>query len=147
MRRPLLIAAAVAVVILTILVVLPKFIDINTYRGQIAETLEKTLHRKVKLGEIRLSFMGGPRVRLANVEIADRARSGGAPAVTMEGIDVSLKLLPLLSRRIEVSKLTLRRPTVLLTISKDGRTNFSDLTGAPSPGRLKALPPPEGAPR
>ncbi len=146
MRRPLLIAAAVAVVILTILVVLPKFIDINTYRGQIAETLEKTLHRKVKLGEIRLSLMGGPRVRLANVEIADRARSGGAPAVTMEGIDVSLKLLPLLSRRIEVSKLTLLRPTVLLTISKDGRTNFSDLTGAPSPGRLKALPPPGETP-
>lgn len=146
MRRPLLIAAAVGVVILAILVVLPKFIDINTYRGQIAETLEKTLHRKVKLGEIRLSLMGGPRVRLANVEIADRARSGGAPAVTIEGIDVSLKLLPLLSRRVEVSKLTLRRPTVLLTISKDGRTNFSDLTGAPSPGRLKALPPPGETP-
>ena len=142
MRRPLLIAATVAVVILTILVVLPKFIDINNYRGQIAETLEKTLHRKVKLGEIRLSLMGGPRVRLANVEIADRARSGGAPAVTIEGIDVSLKLLPLLSRRIEVSKLTLRRPTVLLTISKDGRTNFSDLIRPPSPGKLKALPPP-----
>ncbi|MFQ6672132.1 MAG: DUF748 domain-containing protein, partial [Candidatus Tectimicrobiota bacterium] len=146
MRRALLIAAIAVGVILTILVVLPTFIDVNRYRAQIATTLEKTLHRKVTLGEIRLGLLGGPRLRVADVAIADEAKFGEGPAVTAEGLDVRLQLLPLLSRRIAFSKLALRRPTIRLTILEDGRTNFSDLLGAAPPGRLKAPPSPGTAP-
>ncbi|MDA2932273.1 AsmA family protein, partial [Nitrospinae bacterium AH-259-F20] len=138
MRRAFLIAATLVVAIITVLVVLPSFIDLNRYRGQVAAVIEKTLHRKVTVGAIRLGLLGGPRLRLGDVTIADRAEAGGKPAVAAKGLDVRLRLFPLLSRRIVVAKLTIREPTIHLTIAKDGSTNFSDLVSTTPPARPKA---------
>ncbi|MDV2502680.1 MAG: AsmA family protein [bacterium] len=138
MRRAFLIAATLVVAIITVLVVLPSFIDLNRYRGQVAAVIEKTLHRKVTVGAIRLGLLGGPRLRLDDVTIADRAEAGGKPAVVAKGLDIRLRLIPLLSRRIVVAKLTIREPTIHLTIAKDGSTNFSDLVSTTPPARTKA---------
>lgn len=138
MRKVLVAGLAVLLLIFTVLVALPSFIELNRYKGKFETTLEKALQRPVKMGDIRLGLLFGPSLRVSDVAISDREEFGGQESVAMEEMEVRIALLPLLSRRIVVRKMVAHHPSIRLTIAEDGRTNFSDL--------IKPEPEPRGEP-
>lgn len=73
--KPAMIAAGVVVVLLLALLVIPRFIDINTYRGQITSQLERTLGRSVKLGAMELGLLPSVKIKVDEVVIGDDPNS------------------------------------------------------------------------
>lgn len=127
MKKVLIAAASILLIVFTILVALPSFIELNRFRGQFEASFEKALQRPVKVGDIRLSLLPGPGVRVQGVAISDRKEFGGEQAVAMEELEARLALFPLLSRKIVVRRFVAHKPVIKLVIAEDGSTNFSDL--------------------
>ncbi len=106
--------------------------DVNRYRGSIQSELERRLDRKVTLGPMHLSLLP-PRFQVQNIAIAEDPKfPNPKPFVQADQLDVSVKLMPLFSKSIEIDSLKLQRPTVELVKNQSGVWNFSSL-GANAP--------------
>jgi AsmA protein len=132
MRRA---ATIIAVVVLAVIVVVGVFLatlDINRYQGTIQAELSKRLGRNVTLGEMHLSVF--PFRLVANdVTIADDpAFRTDKPFLQAQQLGVSLKLLPLLHKTVEIDSLYLQKPSVDLIKNTQGVWNFSSLRNSSS---------------
>src|SRR5581483_8365613 len=111
--------------------------DANRYRGLVQDQLQKSLGREVKLGQLHLALFP-PRVQVDALSIADDPRFGDPnPFVQAEQLDVSVKLLPLLHKSLEVDSLALRRPKVELIKNAQGTWNFSTIGAKSEPAQQK----------
>ena len=52
---------------------------------------------------------------------------GGQPALTAERLTARLRFFPLLTGRVEIADVSLTRPTILVELEQDGRSNWSGL--------------------
>lgn len=144
----------IAILVIVVLVVLaaailPRFLDVNRYRGQIQAQLEQRLGRPVSLGNMSLSLLP-PSVRIDNVVIGeDPTFKTGKPFAYAQQLYVLMELIPLLRREFEISSLQLQRPQVELVRGTDGRWNFASLgKPAPQPGAQgQQTAPPQAAPK
>ena len=101
--------------------------NVNRYRATIQSQLEKRLNRTVTLGDMHLGIFP-PLLQVQNLAIADDPKFNDAkPFVEANGLNVSVKLLPLLRKSVEIRSLVLQRPTVELIKDEQGRWNFSTI--------------------
>jgi AsmA protein len=106
------IGAVVLVLIMAVMVFAATF-NVNQYRGRIQAELEKRLDRNVSLGDMHLGLFP-PGFQVQNLSIADDLKFNSAkPFVEAQELDVSIKLLPLLHKSVEISSLSLRRGRAL----------------------------------
>ena len=146
-----LVIAVVAVVVLFVLamLLLPHIIDVNQYRGEIQAQLQNRLHRPVQFGAMSLAVFP-VRVRVQDVNIGEDPRFQSAlPFAQVGEMDISVKLLPLLAKSIEIHSLTLKHPRIELIKDAAGVWNFSSLGQAaatPAPPSQAAPPAPAKAP-
>ena len=123
-------AIAIGILVLLIIVVglvLPHVIDVNQYRGQIQAQVQKQLNRPVQLGEMSLSVFP-LAVRVKNVVIGEDPNfHSNVPFADVQQLDISVKLLPLLSKDVEVKSLELERPKIELIRNAAGDWNFATL--------------------
>src|SRR5436190_3509859 len=145
MRKLGIIVGVIFLVIVAAVVIFAATFDVNRYRGTVQSQLEQRLYRPVELGEMGLKLFP-PRFRVQNLAIADDpAFSRDAPFIKAQELDVSVQLLPLLHKQIEIDSLSLQRPSVNLIKNFAGVWNFaslghpSDATSAPH----GAQPPPQ----
>ena len=140
MRR---IAIAIGIVVLVIVAGAAIFVatfDVNKYRGTIQSELQKRLDRSVTLGNMRLKLFP-PRFGVQDLAIADDPRfSPDAPFVKANELDVSVKLLPLLHKQIEIASLNLQRPNVNLIKNQAGEWNFASIGHPPHTGTNPSEP-------
>ena len=149
--RKIIIAVIAVVVLLVVLLLLPFFIDINSHRAEIQAQLQERLHRPVQLGALSMGFP--LRVQVQNVTIGEDPRfHTSVPFAQVGEMDVSVKLLPLLTKSVQISSLTLNRPTIELIKDPSGVWNFGSIgqapaapAAAPAPKQAPAAaPPPSG---
>ena len=115
------------VVIVAALLILVATFNVNNYRGTIQAQLEKRLGRQVQLGEMHLKILP-PRFQVQNPAISDDPQfSPESPFVRAQELDVSVKLLPLIHKQVDISSLDLQRPSVNLIKNSKGVWNFSTL--------------------
>jgi AsmA protein len=125
MKRLAIILAAVIVVVTGILIVAPNFIPEELARVRIAEQIEQWIGRPVTFtGEPVISFFPRPNVRLENVSIEDGDGSGNT-FISVEELTGTVRLLPLLFGKVEVSSFQLVRPTIALRVDEEGRSNWT----------------------
>ncbi|HUI83185.1 MAG TPA: AsmA family protein [Candidatus Binatia bacterium] len=140
MRKLAIAIVIIVVIIVGVLLALPHLIDVNQYRGQIQSELQQRLGRPVQLGEMALGVFP-VRVEVQNVSIGDDANfHSNAPFAQVQQLDVSVKLLPLLSKDVEVRSLELKRPKVELIRNAQGVWNFSTLGNPPANPPAPAQP-------
>lgn len=121
------------VLVVAILLIFAATFNVNQYRGTIQSELEKRVGRSVSLGDMHLSVFP-PRLRVQDPTIAEDSHfNTGTPFVKAEDLDVSVKLLPLLHKQVEISSLHLQRPVVKLIKNGQGTWNFASL-GHPEKG-------------
>ena len=124
---------AIAVIVVVIIVAVAVFaatFDVNRYRSTIQADLTKTVGRDVSLGEMHLNLFP-PRFVVRDVTIADDPTfETHRPFVQAQELDVSIKLLPLLHKSVEIDSLYLQRPAVELIKNSRGTWNFASLGGA-----------------
>ena len=116
----LIVAAAIA---------LPLLVDPNDYKPQINAAIEDQIGREVDIsGDIGLSVFPWLGVELGRVSVANADGFGDEPMATMEAAEISVKLLPLLSREIEVGTVGLQGLNLRLARNADGRTNWASIS-------------------
>jgi AsmA protein len=127
MRKVGIVIGTIVLVLIVAVVVFAATFNVNQYRGTIQSELEKRLDRRVVLGDMHLGIFP-PRLQVQNLSIADDPKFNGAkPFVEAQELDVSVKLLPLLSKSVEISSLSLQRPSVELIKDPQGTWNFSTI--------------------
>ena len=127
--RPLRIAliaiAAVIVVAVGAGTVLIAGFDPNAYKPQIIEAVRHATGRTLTLnGRISLKPSLWPTIQAADVAFSNPAGFSRPQMATLQGMELQLALLPLLSRRIEIDRLVLIRPDILLETDRDGHPNW-----------------------
>ena len=139
MRKVGIVFGILVVVVIIGVAIFAATFDVNRYRGRIQSELEQRLDRKVGLGQMHLSLLP-PRFQVQNITISEDPKFPNAkPFVQADQLDVSVKLMPLLSKSIEIDSLKLQRPTVELIKNQLGVWNFSSLgTNSPKPSGSKS---------
>lgn len=147
------IGIVIAVIVVAALIFVATF-DVNQYRGQIQSELQNHLGRQVTLGQMHLGLFP-PSVQADNLSIADDPSfNDSRPFVQAAQLNVSVKLLPLLHKDVEIDSLKLQKPTVELIKNQQGVWNFASLgktpqtaqprPQTPAPSKPKPAPAPSG---
>jgi len=113
--------------------------NLNTYlnnnREWIASQAETVLGRRVSFEEIGVSVFGGVGARLVDLRIADDPRFSSEDFIRAGQVRVTVKIIPALFGRYEVSRFILEKPIVNVIQTADG-FNFDSIgnTGAAGTG-------------
>lgn len=132
MRKPLkivlIVAGALVALVVVAAIVLPLVVDPNKYKGRIAQEVQKATGREFAiLGDIDLSVFPWLGLDIGRMRLANAQGFGGEPMAEVLGAQVRVKLLPLLSRRVEMGKVVIQDPVIRLAKDKQGRTNWQDI--------------------
>jgi AsmA protein len=115
------------VLLVGVVLSLPFLIDLNKYQDQYKPLIEDALNRKVTLGDIRLTIWPRIGARVAGFAVQDDPTFGSSPFTSLTSLDVGVKLMPLLSGKVEVEEITLRDPVVTVIKNKNGVLNVSTI--------------------
>ncbi len=126
-KRYLKIAGIVIVAVVVILIALPLFINVNSFRPKIESELTNALGRPVTLGDLSLSVLSGT-VGVENVSIADDPAFSKSPFITAKSLKVGVEVMPLIfSKQLNVTGIELEEPQITLLKAPNGTWNFSSL--------------------
>ncbi len=136
--KPALGLGGLVVIVCLALLVVPRLIDINTYRGTVASQLEQRLGRSVKLGNLSLlSLLPAVSVKVDDVAIGDDPSFASGDFLKAKTVLVQLALMPLLRGQFQVTALDLTEPQVTAINAGAGKWNWSTLkplqNSAPEP--------------
>lgn len=123
-----LVVALTALVAITA-VVLPMVVDPNDYKTEIATAVEKQTGRTLTIeGDIALSVFPWLGLDIGPTQFSNAAGFDEPSMARMEAVQIRVKLLPLLRKQLEVDKIRLSGLQLYLSMDKQGKTNWADLT-------------------
>jgi uncharacterized protein involved in outer membrane biogenesis len=117
----------VIILLLGGLLTLPFLVDLASYQDRYKPLIEEALNRKIELQGIRLTIWPRLGARVVGFTVMDDPAFSSNPFAALTSLDVGVKLLPLLSKRVEIEDITLREPLITVIKNKDGLTNLSTL--------------------
>ncbi len=127
------------VLLIVAVIVLPMFIDVKSYLPQIEQKVSEATGRPFSLGrDVDVSVFPWAGISFDNMQMGNPQKFGGGEFVKVESFEARVKLLPLLSKKIEIRKFVLNGPEVHLVKLADGSSNWSF-------GAQETEPPPAGA--
>jgi AsmA protein len=149
LRLGLKIFAALILLLLIVGISLPFIIDPNDYKDQIISRVKKETGRELAIpGDISLSVFPWLGVQLGEVSFGNAPGFGDQPMARIKGVDVRVKLLPLLQKEVQIAHVTLDGLALDLQRNARGVSNWDDLTRKEKPAKPKPEtkePPPRGA--
>jgi len=115
------------VLLVGVVLTLPFLIDLNKYQVQYKPLIEEALNRKVQLQDIRLTVWPRIGARVTGFAVLDDPAFSVDPFASLSSLDVGVKLMPLLSGKVEVEEITLRQPVITVIKNKNGVLNASTI--------------------
>ena len=120
----------IALIIVAMLLV-TVFVDPNDYKGAIAHEVEQKTGRKLVFeGNIGLSLFPWVGLELGPTQLSNAKGFKNEPFAKIQSADIRVKIIPLLSRKIEMAKVSLSGLTLNLERNAQGKTNWEDLTAS-----------------
>ncbi|MFV1973354.1 MAG: AsmA family protein [Thiohalobacterales bacterium] len=124
---------AVVGLVVVLVIVLPLIIDPNDYKDEIAAAVETYTGRTLTIeGDIGLSVFPWLGLDIGATQLSNAAGFGDRPMVTVETVQVRVKLLPLLRKQLEMDTARLAGLTLYLARNAAGKSNWDDLQGEDS---------------
>ena len=128
MKKLLIAIGLIIVLVIVALIAIPMFIDPNDYKDKIVEQVKKQTGRDLKItGDLKMSKFPSLGVDIGEIELGNAAGFGDQPMLKSGQASVSVKLMPLLKKDVQVSTLTLKDVFIYLARDKSGKTNWDDL--------------------
>jgi len=119
-------------VIILILFVLPFLIPVNKFRPTIEQKASEALGRKVSVGNLSLSILGGS-LGMDDLSISDDPKFESGPFLTAKNVKVGVELMPLIfSQQVNVTEIKIVNPQVTMLKDPKGNWNFSSIGGSSS---------------
>jgi AsmA protein len=120
-----------AIVIVTIVVAVAALLNINSLIARNKEYLigqaEQALGRKIKVGDVEATLWSGLGVRLSNFAMTDDPAYGTEDFIRARDLQVNLKFWPLLRKDVQVKRVILHDPVMLVIRNTSGAFNFSTI--------------------
>src|SRR6201996_5472583 len=126
LRRHLLIAAALVLVLVAALV-LPPLINISHYQRRIAASLTASLGHPVEVSGITLVLLPRPGVQIANFVVDSTAGYSAEPILQCSSVTAAFRILSLWRGRLEITRISLDEPSLNLERAPDGQWNFASV--------------------
>ena len=123
MKKALIAGATVLALVIAAVISLPLFVDLGRFKSIYLPLIEETLQRRVDFGEMRLSLVPRPSIKLSNLNISTNSTSPAESFFTAQEIQLRLKLWPLLSGRFEITEFVLDKP--VFTLQKASKRSAS----------------------
>jgi AsmA protein len=121
-------------------------LDPDAYKPQIEAAVLRATGRHLTIGgQLRIGLFNGPRIKATDVALSNAPGGSRPQMVTVGEVKARLALLPLLAGRIEIDRLELIRPDLLLEITADGQPNWRFI--APPRAPADGAEAPAGTPR
>lgn len=118
------IGVLVVLIVLTLLIV-PRFYDIQKLKPRIEQSVQEVTGRPFVLGgKLELSLFPWAGIALTDVSLGNPKGFEAEQFATFSEFEVRMKLLPLLSRNIQVERLVLKDLRLILERKQDGQVNW-----------------------
>ncbi len=128
----------VLVLIIAVVIIIPFVVDVNDYKPEMEAAVKKATGRTLTIeGDLQLSVFPWLGVSTGKISLSNAEGFSAKPFAVIGASDIKVKLLPLISKEVEVSTVVLKGLQLNLEKNKQGVSNWDDLTQA------KNAPPPE----
>ncbi len=135
----------IVVLLVAGLLALPFLVDLAPYFDRYKPLVEDALNRNVQLQGIRLTIWPRIGARLSGFAVMDDPSFSATPFVSLNSLDVGVKIMPLLSGKVEVEEISLREPIITVIKNKAGVINVSTI--GPKTKPPQTTPQPEAPPQ
>ncbi|HWU26105.1 MAG TPA: AsmA family protein, partial [Rhizomicrobium sp.] len=135
MRRSLIIAGSILVVLAAVVIAVPFVVDLGDYRQRLEDMAKSVTGRSLRIeGPIRVTLFPHLGIKAETVALANMPGGRAAAMARANDIQLSIRLIPLLFGRVEVDRIVLERPVIALEVDKGGASNWSLGGNNPKPG-------------
>ena len=118
----------VVIVVVAAVIVLPMVVDPNDHKDKIVDAVKDQTGRDLAITEdLKLSVFPWIGIETGGVTLSNAKGFGDAPFAKIRQLGVRVKLLPLLSRQVEVDTLVLDGMHLNLAQKANGTNNWEDL--------------------
>ena len=126
------IVVGLLVLVIALLLIVPQFIDIQKYKPEIEKQAEQATGRPFSIGgNLRLSLFPWAVIGLSEVHLGNPPGYKEKDLLYVKSFDVEVKLLPLISKDVQVKRFVVDGLTVNLEKNKQGRGNWEGLGKTP----------------
>jgi len=127
MKRLLIISGIIVGVLLLVIIAVPLFINVDSFRPDLEKKLSAALNRQVHIGKLDASLLSGG-ASASDITIADDPAFNKAPFLKASSVKVGVELMPLIfSKQLKVKSLTIQKPDITLLKNAAGKWNYSTL--------------------
>ena len=103
----------------------PRFVNWNGYKDRVAAAVLQATGRALAIdGNISLALLPSPTLSVEGVRLANLPGGSAPDMAQLKSLDVHVALIPLMSGRIQVTRISLLEPVILLERLPDGRANW-----------------------
>jgi AsmA protein len=114
------------VLVIALLLIAPAFIDIRDYKPQLEKKVAEVTGRPFALGDdLSLSLFPWAGISFSDLRLGNTPGFSEKELVTVKSFDVRVKLLPLISKDIQVRRFILNEPKITLVKNKKGQVNWA----------------------
>lgn len=134
------VGGALVVLIISAALIIPQFVDVKKYKPVIEEKVATATGRSFSVGDdMDLSIFPWVGVKLTDIRLGNPQGYAQKDMVSVKNFEVRLKVMPLLSKQIQVKTFVLDSPVIYLEKQKNGTANWLGL-GKAGTEKKKAAP-------
>jgi AsmA protein len=112
--------------VIAVLLIAPAFIDIRDYKPQLEKKVADATGRPFSVGDdLSLSLFPWAGISFSDLQLGNRPGFSEKELVTVKSFEVRVKLLPLISKDIQVKRFILNEPNITLVKNKNGQVNWA----------------------
>jgi AsmA protein len=141
------IVGGLVVLIIALLLIVPRFVDVNKYKPRIESMVTESTGRAFSIGgNIDLTLFPWAGVSMSDVHLGNAKGFREKDFVSVEYFEVRVKVIPLIFKDLQVKRFVLKGPRIVLEKNKAGRGNWEDLAKSGELRKPEKRPAPEKSP-
>jgi AsmA protein len=129
----LVIGGGLTVIVILVLLLVPIFVDVQKYKPLIEEKVAAATGRSFTVGDdLSLSLFPWVGISFSDLRLGNPPDFEEQHFASIKRFEVRVKLIPLLSKDIQVKRFVIKNPRIVLEKTKDNRVSWQDI-GKPEP--------------
>ena len=119
------IVGGLAVIIIAALLIIPMFVDVQKYKPVLENKVVEATGRPFSVGDdLKLSLFPWAGISFSDLQLGNPAGFAEKEFVKVKSFEIRVKLLPLLSKEIQIKRFVLDEPQIVLVKNKSGGGNW-----------------------
>ena len=117
----LIIGGGLTLFVVAALIIIPFFVDINKYKPEIEKRVAEATGRPFTIGsDLDLSLFPFAGIKFSNLQLGSPQGFQEKEFVTIKEFEVRVKLIPLISKEVQVNRFIMNQPRIVLVKNKTG---------------------------